>query len=766
MKRKESLIFYYYGILKGQNKKNTLPLPLISTNILSLMSYRKKIIFPFIKQAGAMECGTTALAMIFKYYGFYDVRSFLSSLAEVNTEGTDLYTLSEIAEGFGFETEGYQMSYEHLDEIPLPCMAHYEGNHFVVIYKHSPRYIWIADPAIGKYKLSREEFENRWNGVILMISPTPDIFKQNELTELAQQQKAKKKTLWKNYYWGSLVASKSSLLKILSITIILQVLGLALPFFTQTIIDQVLVSQNIKLLYIILLGLVLVFATQVILGYTRNILLAQVKAQFERSFFSKFFDHLIKQQQDYFDRHKREDFINRFQENLKIRQVLNPSILQGLIDFVFIGTYLLVLYYYNITLGIISTSFIIAYILIVITLSPKLKQLESLIFAENVKTMGKFLDTLLGVQTVRLLGIEKLKFWQWKNQYTKALNKVLETQRAYIRLSTLLRSIFLSSQVSIYWLGAYFTFTGQITIGQYIAFITIFTIIINSLNNITSLWFLFTELSVTFEKLNDVLIQEPLDFNILDKKQVQSPWVVKFEGLKFKYRSRDDHYVLEDINFEVQPGKFIGLVGRNGSGKSTLVKLLAGLYPDYEGEIKICDTELRQIMRQQIQKKISMIPQDVFLFDDSLKANIKYANPTASDKDIMRAIELADLLDFVKSQFLGLNLKIGENGVNLSGGQKLKVAFARLFLTDPDIIILDEASSALDVETEQKIMQNIRTHFKKKIIISIAHRLHTLKDANQIIVLDQGKLVEQGTHKDLIDQQGIYFQFLEHYVNF
>jgi ABC-type bacteriocin/lantibiotic exporter with double-glycine peptidase domain len=713
-----------------------------------------------------MECGTTCLAIIFKSYGYYDIRSFLTEKAGVSKEGIDLYTLSELAEGFGFETEGYKLEYSQLSEIQLPCIAHYEGNHFVVIYKVSDSSISISDPAIGKYSLDKKEFCERWNGVVLVLNPTPEVFKHNELTELVEERRKKQKSVLSRFYHSAFTSSKKFIFQVLLATIFLQLLGLALPFFTQTIIDQVLVNENLKLLYAILIGMIAIFTSQVVLTYGRNILLTQFKVGFERTFFSKFFDHFIRLKQSYFDNHKREDFINRFQENLRIRQALNPSILQGVIDFSFIVLYLFVLFYYNSILGLLSLVFIVLYILFTIYFSPRLKHLENRIFSENVKTMGQFLDTLLGMQTVRLLGIEKLKYWKWKNQYTKALNKVLETEKTYIGLSTILSSVFFASQAVIYWVGAYLTFKDELTIGQYIAFITIFTIIINALSRITQLWFLITELSVSFDRLNDVLMQDQVDYSTDDKIPVNAPIDIVFENVKFKYREQEEKYALKDINLKIDNGSFVGIVGRNGSGKSSLVKLLCKLYENYQGEINLNNAELRTIFPAQVRNFISVVPQEIFLFNGTIKENILLGNSYASNEEVIEAAVLADLHPFVNELYLGYNTMIGDSGTNMSGGQRLKIALARLFVSNPEIIILDEASSALDVETEKKIMDNIKEKFKGKTIISIAHRINTLRNADKILVMDEGKLVEQGTHNELIEQKGLYNNFINTYLNF
>lgn len=720
--------------------------------------------FPFIEQPGMMECGTTCLAIIFKHYGYYDIRSFLTEKANISKQGIDLYTLSELAEGFGFETNGYQLKYEQLNELQLPCIAHFEGNHFIVIYKCTDDKVWIADPAQAKYTLSKEEFNSKWNGIVLELIPGKEIFAHNELTELAEKRRQRKKKVVKKYYISAFESTRKILPQILLGTIFLQLLGLALPFFTQTIIDQVLVNENLKLLYAILIGMIAIFTSQVVLTYGRNILLTQFKVSFERSFFSKFFDHFIRLKQSYFDNHKREDFINRFQENLKIRQALNPSILQGLIDFTFIALYLIILFIYSGLLGTLSLIFIALYIAFTIYFTPKLKHLENRIYSENVKTMGHFLDTLLGMQTVRLLGIEKLKFWKWKNQYTKGLNKVLETEKTYIRLSTILSSVFFASQAIIYWIGAFLTFKDQLSIGQYIAFITIFTIIINALSRITQMWFMLTELSVSFDRLNDVLLQEEVDLSLDNKQNIQAPINISFDNVSYKYRQQNEVQALKNLSFEIKHGEFVGIVGRNGSGKSSLVKLLCKLYDGYDGTIKINETELHQIYTSQLVKSISMVPQDIVLFNGTIKENIKFGNANATDEEIIQAAMDAELHDFVASLYLGYNTMVGDSGTNLSGGEKLKIALARLFVSAPEVIILDEASSALDVETEKLIMERIRDKFKGKTIISIAHRMHTLRHADKIIVLDKGALIEQGSHKELMKTKGLYHQFINTYV--
>ncbi len=727
---------------------------------------KKRRSVPLIRQRDMTECGTTCLAMIFRYHGLADVQPLLRELGHVSREGTDLYTLSELAETFGFASDGYQLGFDKLRELPLPCIAHYEGNHFVVVTKADERHVWIVDPGFGKDKLTREEFEARWNGIVLTVEPTPDVFQNTDVQVLIARQREQQKNVRKHFYFALLHPFKRVLAELLVASIVLQFLVLGLPFFTQVILDKVLVYRDETLLYAILAGMVLILLTQVMLIYVRNILLTQFKVQFELEFFSRFFQHFINLEQHFFDAYKREDFINRFQENLKVRNILSPTILQAFIDLIFVVIALVVFFFYNVLLAVIAAGFILFYVLVVVVYSPKLRQLEDKIFHENLKTMGAFLDTLLGMLSVKLLGLERLKFWQWKNKYKKALNKVLTTEQTHITLQSVLRGAFFMSQVCVYWVGAYLAFTDALTIGQYIAFVAIFTLAMTAVHEVSNLWFLVTEVSITYARLNDVFLQEPEAKDLLTQQtEIRRPDIA-LDHVSFRYAPTADEDVLHDLTLRIPYGEHVALVGRNGSGKTTLVKLLVKLYSHYEGAIRLGGVELRDLHPTAVRRAVAMLPQEVYLFDGTLRENIEYGRPGASMPEIIEAAKLASIHDFIQGLYLGYNHKVGEAGSNLSGGQRLKIAFARLFLSEPEVIILDEASSVLDVEAEHLVMQNVRAHFAGKTVISIAHRLHTVRHADRILVLDAGRIVEEGPHEALIEQEGLYYQLMQNYLAF
>jgi ATP-binding cassette subfamily B protein len=724
--------------------------------------------FPYIGQGASMDCGPTSLAMIFRYYGAENTQYLLTKLSEVTTEGASLYDLMSVAESFGCKAEGYELDYEYLQKISLPCIAHYEGQHFVVVYEATDTYVRVADPAFGKARYTREQFTNKWSGVVLEVKPT-DKFKENtELKEAVTKLKEEKQSIFKQLYLPIIKENKKVLLEIALFSFLLELVGLVLPLFTQTMLDNVLVNQNKKLLVGILIGLMLVFVVQVVLTYTRSMLMVHYRFRFEMDFMSKFFERFISLKQKYYDNRKREEFMSRFQEGVGIRQLTNPVIIQNFLDVLFMLIYFPVLIWFNSALGFVALGCFMAYCLTTIYFIPIVKNLRSKVYHKNQASLGSFLDTLLGIKTVKLLSLEKYKLSRWKHIHRESINSVMDDEQKQILINSIQRLIFIFSQIAIYWLGAYQVFTSQLSIGQYMAFTSIFMTLMNSVNSVSMLWMMVTQLSVSFEKINEIFLEEKEETDVQKKVHQFSNEVIRFENVSFKYNKKDDKYILKGLNCEIRKGERIGIVGRNGAGKSTFVKLLMNLYPDYEGHIFCDGRELREVHPKVLRKHVYMFPQDTYIFNDTIKENIRCANLQATTEQIVEAAKLADLHNFVKSNHLGYNHMVGNFGSNLSGGQVLKIGFARLFVTspEPDVIILDEASSALDVETEKKILENIYERYAGKTIISIAHRLHTLKNADRILVFDQGTIAEQGKHQSLLSQKGIYYDFMKTYVDY
>jgi ABC-type bacteriocin/lantibiotic exporter with double-glycine peptidase domain len=724
--------------------------------------------FPYLEQGAMMDCGPTCLAMIFKHYGVSGAKHLLTRLSDITQEGTSLYTLMEVAESFGFKAEGYELDYAYLPKIQLPCIAHYEGQHFVVIYEATDTHVRVADPNFGKTRYTKEEFTNKWSGIVLELKPTEQFYQNTELAESIQEHRKEKKSIFQQLYLPIIRENKRVLGEIALFSLLLELVGLVLPLFTQTMLDSVLINQNKKLLIGILAGLMLVFVVQVVLTYTRSMLLVHYRFRFELDFMSKFFDRFISLRQKYYDNRKREEFMARFQEGIGIRQFTNPIIIQNFLDVAFMLIYFPILFWFNGPLGAIALSCFIAYSLTTIYFVPVVKNLHAKVYHKNQASLGGFLDALLGIKTVKLLSLEKYKLVRWKQVHRESINSVMHDEQKQILINSVQRLIFIFSQVAIFWVGAYQVFTGSLSIGQYMAFTSIFMTLMNAVNSVSALWMMVSQVSVSFEKINEIFLEEREETDYQQKVNTLSTGVIRFDNVSFRYHPRDDKYQLRNVSCEIRQGERIGIVGRNGAGKSTFVKLLVNLYPDYEGTIRCDGQELRQVHPKTLRKHIYLFPQDTYIFNETIKENIRCANLSASAEQIVEAAQLADLHNFVKGSHLGYNQMVGNFGSNMSGGQVLKIGFARLFVTDPepDVIILDEASSALDVETEKRILENIYEKYAGKTIISIAHRLHTLKAVDRILVFDDGAIAEQGRHEDLLAQKGIYYEFMKTYVDY
>ncbi|MEM7244048.1 MAG: peptidase domain-containing ABC transporter [Acidobacteriota bacterium] len=718
---------------------------------------------PVILQRDGSECLTTCLAMIFRYWGMTNVQDLLRELAQVDAQGTNLYLAAEVVQKFGFEAMGYHASWEGMQDLQAPFIAHYQGDHFIVVTRVGDDTITFIDPGSGEHELSKDRFHARWNGVVFTVDPTEDAFRNPDLLELIEERRGRKWGLLREFYLPPLLAARKVLAELLLATVVLQLLGLGLPVMTQGIIDRVLVDDDLRLLHAILLGLVLVYSTQLLLKYLRNVLMIQLKARYERSFFGAVMDRFVRLRQSYFDDHPKEDFINRLQEASSVSGILSPAVLESLLDILLVVAYSAFLFFYSPLLATVALAAVLVITIVSAVFTPRLRSLENKVFHSNVHAMGSFTETLYGINTVKILGIEQQRLWNWRHLFTRSLNSTMELETSTLRLGLLQSGLIVASQVSVYWIGAYLTVQGELTIGQYVAFTSIFMMVVSRAGSLGDLWLMLLGLSVTFERLNDLIGQEPEFRDVGSQRTTRPDGDLRIEGLSFRYSEKEADRVLDEVDLEVEAGTHLAIVGRNGSGKSTLAKLLLQLHP-YEGNIFLGDTELRQYHPQLLRQSVVMLPQDIYIFHGTIRSNLQQVRPDASLEQLEQAMEDAELGDFLRRNFLGFNFVLSDGGRNLSSGQRLKLAFARLFLTDPEIILLDEATSVLDTESEQRITARLHERFPKATIITIAHRMSTVRGADRIVVLDDGRIVEDGTHEQLLSHDGIYASLTNAYL--
>jgi len=706
--------------------------------------------------------------MMLKYYGLRDLTGLLRVKTSVGITGTSLFNLTQTLKYFGFDAECYDLSLKKLRQKTLPAIVHLDNKHFAVVYKITDRYVYLADPAIGKIKLRHSDFTLKWKGVTLVASILEN---QNlhKVREIANNYQTKLKQVRKEFYWNTLKSFLPILGVLLLLSFLLQLLAMVLPFFTQNIIDVVLPNNDVDWLTTLILSLLFAIILIIVLSHLRNQIVAKASVRFEFVFFKKLFEHLIQLKQSYFDAHRKEDLLQRFEENLKIRGGFSTNVLQSIMDLIFVVNFVVVMFIYQAHLAAWALGFIVLSLITTVFFVPKMRALEYQVYQQNVLTTESLLDALQGIQNLKLLNAEQIKLRQWSNLYGEALDPIRQSIQTRNLLDLIFRSIILFGQIVIYGYGANLVIQHNLQVGEYVAFVTIFTIATFSLDRVSSLWYLIMDLSIAYDRLNDTFMQ-PKDNRVgtceleaLTEESRRPQITIK--DLQFAYGLSSQEYSLENISLSISYGQKIGIVGRNGSGKTTLVKLLAGLYTHYSGVLQVNGVEIRDIPSTQLRQVIAVVPQEVYLFSGTIRENMLMANPDASDDEIYAALKLADMQDYIEQCYAGLDQLLIQNGANLSHGQRRKLAFARLFISRADIVILDEASSALDIETERRILSHLKSHFPRQTIISVAHRLYTVKNADKIVVLDNGKIVEQGKHEELMAGKGFYFTFVTTYLD-
>jgi len=720
-------------------------------NLSSL--YRQRISFPFIKQHDQTTCGTTCIMMIAKYYGKLFSSGRLRELAHVDLSGSSMANLASAAEQVGFSTRGMNLSYNDLMSVQLPCIVHWQGYHYVIVYKIDTRSVWIADPALGLRKYKKSYFIENWNGITLTLEPTPALIQQEEDV-----------SSFKNFI-QFVTPYKAILFEIFIASLILNVFGLATPIFTQNIVDKVLVHQNISMLNLMLIGMLIVLVFRVLTLIIRQYLIIHTSMKIDLRMLVLFYKHLLSLPLGYFKVRKIGDFITRFGENMKIRNFLTNTALTIVLDTILIVVYLSLMIYYNLQMTLLVLFFIPLFIGITMVFTPILKRLNIDSFTARAESESHLIESIHAIDTVKAMNIEYPTRWKWEDRFVKSLNvdfKLYNTGMYFHSIGDFVATL---SSTLVLWLGAHQVIQGALSVGELMAFMALMGSVTTPINRIITVWDDIQETLVSVDRLNDVFIARSEFLESIDKTSgviIQEPkGEITFEDVFFRYGGEDDPYILSNINLTIQPGQKVAIVGRSGSGKTTLVRLIARFYDINEGRIMIDGYDIKRINLSQLRRLIGFVLQENFIFNGTIRENIAMGDAEESMEKVVEAANLANAHDFISNLTLGYETKVGESGLQLSGGQKQRIAIARVLYSDPRVIIFDEATSSLDTESEHAIQKNLNAILKDRTAIIIAHRLSTVRNADTIIVLDNGEIIEQGTHETLMNQQGLY-HYLSH----
>ena len=548
------------------------------------------------------------------------------------------------------------------------------------------------------------------------------------------------------------------LIQVLLASFVVQLFTLANPLLIQVIIDKVINQRSLDTLQVLGIALVAVTLLEGVLGSLKTYLFSETTNRIDQRLGAEVIDHLLRLPLGYFDRRPVGELGSRISELEKIRNFLTGQALTTVLDAAFSVIYIVVMLFYSWVLTLIALAVLPIQVGLTLLGAPLFRRQYRKSAEANASTQSHLVEVLTGIQTVKSQNVEMISRWTWQERYGKYINRSFEktiTGTALSQTSQVLQKI---SQLLVLWVGASLVLSGDLTLGQLIAFRIISGYVTQPLLRLSSIWQTIQELRVSFERLADV-IDTPQESDDQDKAKVPLPPIdgaVSFDNLSFAF-STGTAPVLNDVSLEVKSGTFVGIVGQSGSGKSTLMKLLPRLYSPNQGRILIDNYDIDKVELYSLRRQIGIVPQDPLLFSGSVNENIALTQPDASSEEIVMAAKVACAHDFIMELPAGYSTPVGERGASLSGGQRQRIAIARTLLANPKLLVMDEATSALDYETERKVCDNLIQTLHDCTVFFITHRLSTVRRADLIVVMHQGAVVEKGTHDELMNRRGRYY---------
>ena len=702
--------------------------------------------YPFYAQHSASDCSAACVVMVGRYWGREFNINRLRELAYVSRDGASLKGLANAVENLGFNSRPVKASLDRLASQRLPIIAHWEGNHYIVVFEITPQYLIIGDPAIGQKKLTHAEFVKGWTGYCLLMEPTLAL----------QKTEGKSTNFWQLFQL--VTPHKVVIAEIFIASIVLQIFGLISPIFTQLILDRAIIHKSDSSLATFGVGLLIFGGFQIAMSALRQYLMAQTANRIDAALIIGFIRHAFSLPLSYFDSRHVGDIISRIQENHKIQSFITGQSLGVLLDLMSVFVYATIMFVYSWKLALVTLISIPPFLILTFASTPFLKKMSREIFNASNAENSYLIEALNGVSTVKSMSVEKSVRWNWEERLNKEIKQTYRGQIMGIKIQMISSAINVISSTALIWIGASLVISGEFTIGQLFAFNMLSANVISPFQRLAILWNNLQEVGIAIERLCDVIEAKPeedRDAHRQDLGKLQG--YVRFNSVTFRYHQNADTNVLENVSFEIKPGQTIALVGRSGSGKTTLSKLILGLYQPTTGSIEIDGKDLTTISLHSLRSQVGVVDQDTFLFSGTVKDNITLAKPGATQIEIQRAAELAGADEFIKKMPLRYDTEIGEGGRMLSGGQRQRIAIARALLNNPRLLIFDEATSSLDTESERIIQDNLEKIRHNRSTIIIAHRLSTVQNADLILVLDKGILIESGNHHQLMAKRGQYY---------
>ncbi|KGO03553.1 ABC transporter ATP-binding protein [Porphyromonas gulae] len=720
-----------------------------------------------------MDCGPACLAMIAQYYGLQPGRNYLRNICSLGKDGVSLLGISNAAEKIGFKTVGGRLSFDTLTtEVSLPCIAHWEQNHFVVLYKLKKRRgrytFYVADPSKGLLECDREEFCRHWistktlgeeKGIILLFEPIKQFYNKTDITE------SKKKSNRIKFFWEYLKNFNHLFTQIILGLLISSLLQLVFPFLTQAIVDIGINGKDISFIWLILLAQTMLLFSRTGLDFIRSKILLHISTRINISLISDFFIKLMKLPMKFFDSKLFGDLLQRVEDHHRVEEFLTSTSLSLIFSFLTFLIFGIVLAVYNFCIFIVFLLGTLLYAGWIILFLRKRKQLDYKYFEQASRNRNVTYQLIGGMQEIKLQGCEQQKRWEWEDVQADLFKINLQTlnlqqiQQAGSIIINEITNIFISV------LAATAVINDSMTLGMMLAVQYIIGQLNSPVEQLIQFIQSWQDVCISLDRMNEIHKES----NEENTERTRASYVnetseslfISIKDLSFKYDIYSSKTILSNINISIPNGKITAIVGASGSGKTTLVKLLLGFYEPLNGIIQVGNANLNEYNLNWWRNQCGAVMQEGYLFSDTIAHNIAISDENPDIIRIRQAAKVANIADYIESLPLGYNTMIGQDGQGISQGQRQRILIARMVYKNPMFVFLDEATNALDANNERAITENLTEFYKGKTVVVVAHRLSTVRNADQIVVLDEGKIVETGTHQELTTKRGKYFTLVK-----
>jgi len=735
-----------------------------------------------------MDCGPTCLRMVAKHYGRSYTLQNLREKSFITREGVSMMGISDAAESIGFHTAGVRITIDQLmEDVLLPCILHWNQNHFVVLYRiltprpplhfgegvKGERKFYIADPAGEKYVMNQEEFCRCWysdknngkdTGTALLLSPTPDFY------DYEDDKEKQEKNL--SYFFRYLLPYKSQYVQIIIGMILGSILALIAPFLTQAVVDQGIGNNNLNFITLMLIAQLVLMITQMGMGFIQNWIVLHTNTRISISLISDFLTKLMKLPIRFFDAKNIGDILQRIGDHSRIQGFLSGTTLSTLFSFANFFVFAFILAYYNLTILMVFLVGNILYVAWILSFMRYRRKLDFKRFAQASANQSNMVQLITGMQEIKLNNCEKQQRWKWERIQVKLFK--ISVQGTALGQYQQIGSVFFSQTTGLFisYMSAKAVVEGNITLGMMMAISYIIGQLSGPIGQVIGFVQSLQDAKISLERLNEVHNKEDEEQTIMDKiNSIPENKTIRMENVCFSYDGAERDYVLEDLSLTIPQNKITAIVGTSGSGKTTIIKLLLGFYPPIKGKISIGASPLSfgegqgvrldEINPHLWRQETGAIMQDGFIFSDTIANNIAVGVEDIDKKRLLYAVETANIREFIESLPLKYNSKIGMEGNGISQGQRQRLLIARAVYKNPEFLFLDEATNALDANNEKTILDNLSQFYQGKTVVIIAHRLSTVQNADNIIVLEKGKMIEEGTHKELTKKKGAYYELVK-----